>query len=734
MVAVFPRTEMERQVYTNARDEYDLFHGRSVSLWSYWRGGGPPAGTSRLELVQERYDFAQRKLERANAVKSKATAMRDAANASYTQAIECYGQAARDYMAYTYVGPKKSDLKDHEDRMLIVARAKKTIVESSEEALDDAGEECFRFRRCVKAARVGLEAATWAEAALTSSPAAHMNGESAVVATLPLDVADDLGVPIALSHLFASVQSEGRGKAWKATPGSSNCFTVDVLSVVLALGGVSRDFRSAVRAWVNAKLTQLDFTEHVQRCEFPREADSHNNIQAPLHYDESVLSYVEAHAHYVTRTLATLDLEACSEYQLRWTASAGSAMLRATWPFRDAELCCEMGGSFAVEPPNLARADRLRRALEDEVHAHAAKRAGRVMPLSLLALAACHPHTARALPLHWPLRLLAAMAKVALRRPRASIDAVAQSFVEVVAPGVTRTQYKTACEHSVRGPREKADPALKAARKAALDDGFTVAMVLRVVHFLLHFHPGHGWAARKENHVLYGDIDLSNFTNAWNFDDPSVIIAAKMIARLKGKHGQPRGHDECVWNKHGDGRADTFEDEVRCNRDLEANYERLGWTNKQQQQNSPAWTMPPADVPSPMPSPLAEPFPVKQNTLAVGSVAHGSSPLIALWKLTPQQTASATATPHKAASPTATPQKAAPATASRPSIGKRRKVVDNRDDFRDGFMRLFHPPKKAARVGEVVAKEREQFEGAWGAETSAAAREARRSNSPSSRR
>ena len=755
--------------FANARSEYDLFDGRAVSSWSYWRGGAPPAGTSRLELVQERYDFAQRKLARADGLKTKAMAARAAAETSYGGALERWGEAARANMEYTFYGPKKRDLQDHEDRMLIVAKARRRNFESAEHAVDDADEDCFRFRRCVKAARVGLEAATWAEAALGRSPAAHANGASVVgAAARLLDDVDDLGVSVGLSSLLASVQSEGRATAWRATPYASQWWTVDVLSVVLALGAVCHDFRSAIRAWVGATLAQLDFSEHAQRCEFPRDADSHNGIQRPLHYDESVLSYVEPQAQYVMRTLATLDLETRDdEFKLRWIASTGSATLRAIWPFKDCELRCEAGGSIAVEPSHPARARKLRRALEEEVRAHAAKRAGRVMPLSLLALAACHPHTARALPLHWPLRLLAAMAKVALRRPRATIDAVARSFVEVVAPGVTRTQ----CKSLGPGPTLKDGPILKAKRKAALDDGITVAMVLRVVRCLLQFQSGHGWATLTEHEFLHGDVDSAKLTHGWSYDDPSVIIAARTVAQLRGKHGEARGYDERVWSKGEDRRPDPFEDEVRCNRSYAAKeelYKRLLGSAAGLRE-----TMAPNDVPSPLPRPLAAPFPrgakaIKQSTLDVSRAAQGPS-LLTLWKLTPQQTAPAVAANEEAAeltierppthhsSPPPSPPKSppgagsaareggsagpstaggtGPATSIQPS--KRRKVVDNRD----AFMRLFQPPKRAACVDSVAEENQVApqlvpvlFEGVWDAETSAAAREARRCNSPSSRR
>ena len=87
------------------------------------------------------------------------------------------------------------------------------------------------------------------------------------------------------------------------------------------------------------------------------------------------------------------------------------------------------------------RAQRSRNTAADHMQELVVQRAQIRLPLSLRALAALHPHIARALPLRWSLHLLGALAKVMCGAPRASLDAVARELVAAEVPGLLEHQH-----------------------------------------------------------------------------------------------------------------------------------------------------------------------------------------------------------------------------------------------------------------------------------------------------
>ena len=521
-------------IYGNARDGNNLFEGSHVNAWSYWRGGGPPRNSSRLALLRERSAFAQAKMERTVGKVAAMQQIADDVQTKLEQALLVWWQAWSAEQACAVLGPRKRDLQEaakqaHE----AVLRAKRHTA-AVDGRRKNADQELDTYCECIKAARVGLAAAEWADAALASAAAAA-DGVQCGAMQLLEDV-DDAGVPIGLALVLAAVQRDNR--AWRAMPHCSPWFTVSPLSVVLGLAAVSHAYRSSVRAWVSAQLDALDFARLAQRDEFPRSESTNPGSFQQLHYDESVLSFCEPRgACDERRILASRErsrerVQAIEE-QLRkpreeldfprfhencGMASTPSAELLAT----QVRLADEYFDHWRQELASELKRDA---CLEASVLAHAAKRATVMLPFSLRALAACHQHTARALPVRWPLRLLSALAKVAVRRPRARIDEVARAFVVVVAPGATKTQQ------GIYGMSGKMSAQKRREVRRSTDDGLTVANVHRVAKLLMRYSAGPGWSLAPENAFLEGDVDRDSLVSCWNADDPSVVLAANIVGR-----------------------------------------------------------------------------------------------------------------------------------------------------------------------------------------------------------
>ena len=329
----------------------------------------------------------------------------------------------------------------------------------------------------------------------------------------------------------------------------------------------------------------------------------------------------------------------------------------------------------------------MRNGAANEVRAHASKRPHVVLPLSLRALAACHPRIARALPLRWPLRYASALAKAVLMRPRVTAHELAQAFVEVAAPGLTRTQqgcWKKGCT--------AAQP--KAQRDRVVNDGISLANIQRVIKVLLQHSNGTGWTVRPESLFLRGDVDDEARKTAWEFDAPSVVFAANVIARIKGPLGKARlmlarseaaanprcAADKGLWDV---GHASPFEDEVasiQAERIWEAEKEKMAPV-------TPRHWYPPRrhTMPEPMPPKLVCPVEWRstQTRLSLGSSSSGKSAWTFLENSLRPSPASVGSKRRATDSTTGTPA----------ADGKQRKVVDNRDAFR----KLFKLSDSAAR-------------------------------------
>ena len=288
--------------------------------------------------------------------------------------------------------------------------------------------------------------------------------------------------------------------------------------------------------------------------------------------------------------------------------------------------------------------------MEADLAAHCAKRAS-ALPLSLRALAACHPHTARALPLRWPLRLLGALAKLVDRRPRAVIDEVSRLMVELLAPGVT--PHQRGCAEACGLAQA---PAVKARqRKVASEDGICVANFRRVAKLLLSHSAGHGWSVVAEHRFLLGDSRWP--TNTWERTDPSVVLAANVVGRLRKHSDSPTG----PWNQETDRlgflvRPDAFEDLVQLVR---------------------------GGAGVPLPAALVCPVGVGSQLKLIGSQL----------KLIGRDNSSVRSLAVKAQDVGRARPLPALSAAGTPKAGKRRKVVDERtqQSQREAFLRLFHP-------------------------------------------
>ena len=269
--------------------------------------------SSRLQLLRERESFVTRKIKSAEHVEQLARVLLARAECEHAQLIEQYGRAGRASLDCRCRGPKKRDLADAEHRACSAALGTKKKVEAAEDQLQLCVAQTDRFRRCAESARIGLEAGEWADAALSTierapergytraigddgrwevseagarwcterdarggqGPSSRGDGSAAMLRLL--DEVDETGVPVGLAAVLSAVKLDKR--AWKGPPHCSQWYTVDELSVVLALSAVNHAFRGAVRAWVDVAVAGLDFKAHRQpRDEFPRGADTHNGI------------------------------------------------------------------------------------------------------------------------------------------------------------------------------------------------------------------------------------------------------------------------------------------------------------------------------------------------------------------------------------------------------------------------------------------------------------------------
>ena len=687
--------------------------GGHVYAWSKWRGGGPPMGrsgdgaehlSSRLALLQDRLALAQAKLRRTEVRVTLRRTELEHATKKYNQAHATWEEKKMAELACTLFGPKKRDLKDATER----AYAKRQWARGSMKRLEKEYDELtdwttYLDRKCVKAVQIGLTAAEWAHAVLATGASASAADGGPRGALCLLEDVDDTGVPVGLGLVLATAKLDSG--ASQGTPQRSTCWskyekvdplsdrrTLSALSVVLALAGVCHAYRDAVRTWVGVQLRGLDFAALAQREEFPRIENKISGQFQPLHYDESVLSYCEPRGDGDGRRIAAshqsslariAELEAKVE---KPDMVLGDIPLHAfpTNAFDATQFAPELThdelyawmvsyktrqDSYMASNREQWRKDivaerRKATGIEASVRAHATKRAVVALPLALRALAACHPHTARALPLRWPLRLLSALAKVALRRPRAPIDEVARAFVAVVAPGATKTQ-EGVCQYVSPGCSKIPEQKLREVRKAS-DDGYSVANVHRVTRLLLRYSTGHGWSVAEESQFLKGDVDIESMTIRWQADDPSVVLAANLVGRLPDKHGLRRERTERGWNK--DEEDCVFEDEVDAVRATPP-----FWRSRLQlpchTSWHPRWERTPR---APVPLPRALSCPVKttnQTQLAtVGTSSGGGS-----------------GTQWHVIKPALGDSPEDPAVTSEKAARKRRKLTDDRNAFRRLF-------------------------------------------------
>ena len=709
---------------------------RQVSLWT--RGDVPDAysgafegdyarlvemASDRLQLVRERESFAEHKLLNAEATVRKAQELLDVAKSLFDAAAQAWQCCVHAHDNYLFVGPKKRDLDDERRRAEKHAIALLGEQKRAESQLELCVAQAKRFALCVKAAQIGVAPAEWADAALScieSMPtdkytrawdgygqwegsqaarrwcsrkdvrAEHLTCEPPPWLRL-MDAVDDIGVPVGLAGILAAVRHCQRAREWEGPrPYCSRWHTTDVLDTVLSLLAVNHAFRQAVGSWVDAELRGTKFADYGSpRDEWPRGDDSHNGLHKPMHYDDSLLSYCEPSASYLTRTLMVARRE-LGAYQVRLiTAEIETDVEQDLEPEEKKRQHQPYLDHLRQEHSRIAPLFIRGSQMECEVRAHALKRGHAVLTLSMRALAACHPGTARALPLRWPLRFISALAKVAMKRPRATIDQVAQGFVQVAAPGLTRGQQDYhALSGKVVAPKDQ--------RVRVSNDGISAANAQRVMKVLLQHSPKTGWTVRRENLFLRGDVDDEALRSQWNLDAPSVILAANIVARISGKTGEPRSAATSPTGASGVrlwdvGHSCVFEDEVARIHQWEREKERLKRLGPGFRHLSPAEFMgrgqsPPTALPSALVCPVqmlsdAQQAQLRFSSADSSSSASSSTPALKLTLTNLTSSSPGPASPKR-------PQSGSAVGGSTRSLadGKRRKVVI---DQRDGFQRLF---------------------------------------------
>jgi hypothetical protein len=533
-----------------------------------------PLGLSRAACVRARIRDYQHQLQVCARHYADSFAEHQTLVKRWEQRVELRDAARRDSDSGTRYGPKRSDL---DFALKEAEKAEKQALGASrfrEQLMDEEGDRLGALACEAAAYAFGLPAAEWADAALGRvAPGSMAEGGSADDGSEYVGAAEaeQLSGCTCFRHPGSPLRSCRCGQSasgWQLLLRDVDEQDVAVtlgsvlfharghrLDAVLALSRVNHALRAAARSYVDAELRALAFSAHAGRAEFPRAEDAHNNIQKALHYDDSLLSHCEPPAGYLARATAGLEAAVASAPDrgtIGWSKPgpeagypAGDVVYTAKERYGDVTpLGSGVGvgvgsgvGSGAAHWGRLfgclAGDFRSREAALDALQAHAARRAEVVeaLPLSMRALAACQPSVARALPLGWPVRLLAALAKAgkarSLTASGVAMDSMARAFVAELVPGSCNGATSCMTSGMRAGPASSAPLSPSHAHaygelaKRAKDAAVHLSNVHRVAKLVFLFESGR-WRLADADSWL---VDCGAGAN----------LAARVLSRLPAK-------------------------------------------------------------------------------------------------------------------------------------------------------------------------------------------------------